>query len=258
VSKGEKSANNAIEQVSINHAASDLDAIDNAYSTYMGLTTRHTILDSKDQTRSSFDVCLQSVRVPQPAPPPVWKSHLCDNRVVEFDAEEKIGHCCQHMITIECPDDQVPAPQLAWYKNGCDDKVAESDAEEKIGPCCQRRISIECPVGQVPTPPPTWQSNRCGDRVVVADAEEKIGQCCQSIKCPVGQVHAPPQAWKSHRCDDRVAESDAEEKIGQCCEDSISIECPAQANWAEQKPTLQPPFYEVVNRWVVHRVLRGH
>merc|ERR1719265_2155282 len=46
-SNGEKSANNAIEQVSINRAASDLDAIDNAYTTYMGLTTCHTISDSK-------------------------------------------------------------------------------------------------------------------------------------------------------------------------------------------------------------------
>jgi hypothetical protein len=60
--KGEKSANNAIEQVSINRAASDLDAIDNAYTTYMGLTTSHTISDSKVQRRcyqtsSSFDVC---------------------------------------------------------------------------------------------------------------------------------------------------------------------------------------------------------
>merc|ERR1712070_706425 len=61
-SKGEKSANNAIEQVSINRAASDLDAIDNAYTSYMGLTTSHTVSDSKVQrhcyeTSSSFDVC---------------------------------------------------------------------------------------------------------------------------------------------------------------------------------------------------------
>merc|ERR1711991_1090294 len=62
-SKGEKSDNNAIEQVSINRAASDLDAIDNAYTTYMGLTTSHTISDSKVQRRcyatgtAAFDVC---------------------------------------------------------------------------------------------------------------------------------------------------------------------------------------------------------
>merc|ERR1712070_1238698 len=61
-SNGEKSDNNAIEQVSINRAASDLDAIDNAYTKYMGLTTSHSISDSKVQrhcyeTSSSFDVC---------------------------------------------------------------------------------------------------------------------------------------------------------------------------------------------------------
>jgi len=61
-SKGSKSANNALEPVSINRAASDLDAIDNAYSTYMKMTSSQTISDSKVQRRcyktsSSFDVC---------------------------------------------------------------------------------------------------------------------------------------------------------------------------------------------------------
>jgi len=61
-SQGTKSDNNAIEQVSINRAASDLDAIDNAYTKYMKLTTSHTISDAKVQrhcykTTSSFDVC---------------------------------------------------------------------------------------------------------------------------------------------------------------------------------------------------------
>merc|ERR1719271_541034 len=61
-SKGTKSANNALEPVSINRAASDLDAIDNAYSTYMKLSSSQTISDSKVQRRcyktsSSFDVC---------------------------------------------------------------------------------------------------------------------------------------------------------------------------------------------------------
>merc|ERR550514_188755 len=50
-SEGKKSDNNAIEQVSINRASSDLDAIDNAYTKYMGLTTSHTISDSKVQRR---------------------------------------------------------------------------------------------------------------------------------------------------------------------------------------------------------------
>merc|ERR1711998_41872 len=62
-SKGKKSDNNAIEAVSVNRASSDLDAIDNAYNKYMGLTTSHTISDSKVQRRcyqldqQSFDVC---------------------------------------------------------------------------------------------------------------------------------------------------------------------------------------------------------
>jgi hypothetical protein len=61
-SKGSKSDNNAMEPVSINRASSDLDAIDNAYSTYMGLSSSHTFSDSKVQrncysTSSSFDVC---------------------------------------------------------------------------------------------------------------------------------------------------------------------------------------------------------
>merc|ERR1711998_534175 len=61
-SKGTKSANNAMEPVSINRAASDLDAIDSAYSKYMRMTTSHTISDSKVQrhcykTSSAFDVC---------------------------------------------------------------------------------------------------------------------------------------------------------------------------------------------------------
>merc|ERR1719473_984508 len=42
-SEAKKYDNNAIEQVSINRAASDLEAIDAAYTTYMGLTTTHTI-----------------------------------------------------------------------------------------------------------------------------------------------------------------------------------------------------------------------
>merc|ERR1712232_1079327 len=41
-SKGKKSDNNAIEPVSINRASSDLNAIDNAYHKYMGLTASHT------------------------------------------------------------------------------------------------------------------------------------------------------------------------------------------------------------------------
>jgi len=61
-SKGTESANNAIETVSINRASSDLDAIDNAYTKYMQMTTSHTISDSQVQrhcykTSSSFDVC---------------------------------------------------------------------------------------------------------------------------------------------------------------------------------------------------------
>lgn len=61
-SKGAESANNAIETVSINRASSDLDAIDNAYTKYMQMTTSHTISDSQVQrhcykTSSTFDVC---------------------------------------------------------------------------------------------------------------------------------------------------------------------------------------------------------
>jgi hypothetical protein len=61
-STGTKSANNAIEPVSINRAASDLAAIDNAYNKYMKMTTSHTISESTLQrhcyeTSSGFDVC---------------------------------------------------------------------------------------------------------------------------------------------------------------------------------------------------------
>merc|ERR1719478_578409 len=42
-SKGKKSANNAIEAVSVNRASSDLDAIDNAYSKYFKLSNSQTI-----------------------------------------------------------------------------------------------------------------------------------------------------------------------------------------------------------------------
>merc|ERR1719201_641746 len=61
-SKGTESANNALETVSINRASSDLDAIDNAYTKYMKMTTSHTISDSQVQrhcykTSSAFDVC---------------------------------------------------------------------------------------------------------------------------------------------------------------------------------------------------------
>jgi hypothetical protein len=57
-SKGTKSDNNALEPVSINRAASDLDAIDNAYHKYMRLTASHTT-DSRHcfSTSSGFDVC---------------------------------------------------------------------------------------------------------------------------------------------------------------------------------------------------------
>merc|ERR1711998_709145 len=57
-SKGKQTANNAILPVSINRASSDLDAIDPAYTSYMGLSsshktgTRHCFL-----TSSGFDVC---------------------------------------------------------------------------------------------------------------------------------------------------------------------------------------------------------
>lgn len=61
-SAGSQFANNAIEPVSINRAASDMDAIDNAYTKYMKMTTSHTISDTKVQrhcykTSSKFDVC---------------------------------------------------------------------------------------------------------------------------------------------------------------------------------------------------------
>merc|ERR1712139_351924 len=64
-SEGKKYDNNAIEEVSINRASSDLDAIDNAYTQYMGMTTSHTISDSKvqrhcyqtSQMSSNFDLC---------------------------------------------------------------------------------------------------------------------------------------------------------------------------------------------------------
>merc|ERR1711939_921656 len=58
-SKGTKSDNNALEPVSINRAASDLDAIDNAYSKYMQMTASHTISGLRQcyKTSSSFDVC---------------------------------------------------------------------------------------------------------------------------------------------------------------------------------------------------------
>merc|ERR1711937_210411 len=61
-SKGTQSANNALEPVSINRASSDLDAIDNAYSTYMKMTNSHTISGGSVQkkcysTSSGFDAC---------------------------------------------------------------------------------------------------------------------------------------------------------------------------------------------------------
>jgi hypothetical protein len=57
-----QSANNAIEPVSINRAASDLDAIHTAYNGYMKMTTSHIVADAKVQRRcyetsSAFDVC---------------------------------------------------------------------------------------------------------------------------------------------------------------------------------------------------------
>jgi hypothetical protein len=56
---GAASDNNAIETVSINRAASDLDAIDEAYSTYMEFTSSHTISGMRQcyKTTSKFDVC---------------------------------------------------------------------------------------------------------------------------------------------------------------------------------------------------------
>jgi hypothetical protein len=61
-SKGSASDNNALEPVAIRRASSDLDAIDNAYTTYMGLSTSLTVSESNVQTTcykttSSFDVC---------------------------------------------------------------------------------------------------------------------------------------------------------------------------------------------------------
>jgi hypothetical protein len=61
-SKGKKSANNAIEAVSVNRASSDLDAIDNAYVKYFKLPNSQTISDSKVQrkcykSKSTFDLC---------------------------------------------------------------------------------------------------------------------------------------------------------------------------------------------------------
>jgi hypothetical protein len=61
-SKGSASDNNALEPVAIRRASSDLDAIDNAYTTYMGMTTSLQVSESDVQTTcyeasSSFDVC---------------------------------------------------------------------------------------------------------------------------------------------------------------------------------------------------------
>lgn len=57
-SRGTQSANNALEPVSINRASTDLDAIDNAYSKYMGLTASHTTqMRHCFKTSSGFDVC---------------------------------------------------------------------------------------------------------------------------------------------------------------------------------------------------------
>jgi hypothetical protein len=57
-SKGKQTANNAITAVSINRASSDLDAIDNAYTTYMGLSSSHkTSTRHCFSTSSGFDVC---------------------------------------------------------------------------------------------------------------------------------------------------------------------------------------------------------
>merc|ERR1711924_318170 len=61
-SKGKKSANNAIEAVSVNRGATDLDAIDNAYVKYFKLPNSQTISDSKVQrkcykSKSTFDLC---------------------------------------------------------------------------------------------------------------------------------------------------------------------------------------------------------
>jgi hypothetical protein len=57
-SKGKQTANNALTAVSINRASSDLDAIDNAYTTYMGLSSSHkTDMRHCFKTSSGFDVC---------------------------------------------------------------------------------------------------------------------------------------------------------------------------------------------------------
>merc|ERR1712100_337869 len=61
-SSGSASDNNALEPVVIRRASSDLDAIDNAYTTYMQMTTSMTVSESNVQTTcykttSSFDVC---------------------------------------------------------------------------------------------------------------------------------------------------------------------------------------------------------
>merc|ERR1719454_1870909 len=61
-STGKKSANNAIEAVSVNRGSSDLDAIDNAYVKYFKLPNSQTISDSKVQrkcykSKSTFDLC---------------------------------------------------------------------------------------------------------------------------------------------------------------------------------------------------------
>jgi len=61
-SKGKQSANNRIEEISVNRAATDLDAIDNAYSHYFKLSNSQTISDSKVQkkcykSKAQFDLC---------------------------------------------------------------------------------------------------------------------------------------------------------------------------------------------------------
>jgi hypothetical protein len=60
--KGSESANNALEAVSINRAASDMDAIDEAYTTYMKLSSSYTVSEGGVQrqcysTSSGFDAC---------------------------------------------------------------------------------------------------------------------------------------------------------------------------------------------------------
>jgi hypothetical protein len=57
-SKGKQSANNAIEAVSVNRAATDLSAIDNAYSTYFKLKASHTTSQRHCfKSQSTFDLC---------------------------------------------------------------------------------------------------------------------------------------------------------------------------------------------------------